>query len=62
LKPYTDEHTIRVHHGKHHAAYLKNLMTALEKHPEMLENKLEDPLRNFCCVVCGLPLRCYSAG
>lgn len=50
LEPYIDEHTMHVHHDKHHAAYLNNLMTALEKHPELLESQPEDLLRHLDAV------------
>ncbi|MEK7129739.1 MAG: superoxide dismutase [Patescibacteria group bacterium] len=29
LEPYIDERTMQIHHGKHHAAYVKNLNDAL---------------------------------
>src|ERR687893_149784 len=34
LEPYIDERTMRLHHEKHHGAYVANLNAALEKHPE----------------------------
>jgi Fe-Mn family superoxide dismutase len=34
LEPHIDEQTMRIHHDKHHAAYVNNLNAALEKHPE----------------------------
>lgn len=42
LEPYIDEQTMRLHHDKHHAAYIKNLNAALEKHPELSKWSLED--------------------
>ena len=35
LEPHIDEQTMRIHHDKHHAAYVTNLNAALEKHPEL---------------------------
>ena len=35
LEPYVDEETMRLHHGKHHGAYVANLNGALGKHPEV---------------------------
>ena len=32
LEPHIDEQTMRIHHDKHHAAYVNNLNAALEKH------------------------------
>ena len=34
LEPYIDEQTMRIHHGKHHQAYVTNVNAALEKHPQ----------------------------
>lgn len=34
LEPHIDAETMRIHHGKHHQAYVTNLNAALEKHPE----------------------------
>ena len=38
LEPYIDEQTMRIHHTKHHQAYIDKLNAALEKYPE-LQNK-----------------------
>jgi superoxide dismutase, Fe-Mn family len=38
LEPTIDSQTMHLHHDAHHAAYVKNLNAALEKHPE-LQNK-----------------------
>lgn len=37
LEPYIDEETMKLHHDKHHNAYLTNLNAAVEKHPELFE-------------------------
>lgn len=41
LEPYIDEETMRLHHDKHHAAYVNNLNAALEKHPEWFDKTIE---------------------
>jgi Fe-Mn family superoxide dismutase len=41
LEPHVDARTMEIHHGKHHAAYVNNLNTALEKHPELQGKSLE---------------------
>ena len=46
LEPYIDAMTMEIHHDKHHAAYVKNLNTALEKHPDLSGHSLEDLVRN----------------
>lgn len=37
LEPHIDTRTMAVHHDKHHAAYVKNLNTALESYPDLQE-------------------------
>ncbi len=44
LEPYIDKETILVHHGKHHAAYVKNLNDLL---PEKNDSDLIDILQNL---------------
>jgi len=44
LEPYIDEQTMRIHHGKHHAAYITNVNKALEPHPELAARTVEDLL------------------
>ena len=34
LEPHIDEQTMRIHHDKHHQAYVNNLNAALEKAPD----------------------------
>ena len=47
LEPHIDEQTMRIHHDKHHAAYVNTLNTALEKHPELQKKSVEDLLRGI---------------
>lgn len=35
LEPFIDGRTMEIHHGKHHAAYINNLNTALEQAPAL---------------------------
>src|SRR6202000_2942207 len=35
LEPTIDEATMKLHHDKHHQAYVTNLNGAVEKHPEL---------------------------
>ena len=37
LEPHIDAHTMMLHHDKHHATYVENLNSALEKNPELHE-------------------------
>jgi Fe-Mn family superoxide dismutase len=47
LEPHIDEQTMRIHHDKHHAAYVNNLNTALEKHPQLQQKGIDDLLRGI---------------
>ena len=44
LEPYIDEATMRLHHGKHHAAYVENLNKALAGHPNLAAKPIEELL------------------
>lgn len=41
LEPHIDALTVEIHYTKHHATYLKNLNTAIEKHPELFDWTLD---------------------
>jgi superoxide dismutase, Fe-Mn family len=47
LEPHIDEQTMRIHHDKHHAAYVTNLNAALEKHPQLQQKSVDDLLKNI---------------
>jgi Fe-Mn family superoxide dismutase len=42
LEPFIDALTMEIHHDRHHAAYVNNLNTALESHPELQGKPLEE--------------------
>jgi superoxide dismutase, Fe-Mn family len=44
LEPHIDEQTMRIHHDKHHGAYVTNLNAALEKHPELQQKSIDELL------------------
>ena len=44
LEPHIDAQTMQIHHGKHHQAYVNNLNSALDKHPEWHQKSLEELL------------------
>ena len=50
LEPHIDEQTMRIHHDKHHAAYVKNVNAALEKHPALQGKGLDDLVRDLASV------------
>jgi len=47
LEPFIDAETMKLHHDKHHAAYVAKLNQALEKEPSLATRPLEDLLRNL---------------
>ena len=47
LEPSIDALTVEIHYTKHHATYLKNLNAALEKHPELDRNSIEQILSDL---------------
>ncbi len=50
LEPTIDTQTMQIHHGKHHQAYVTNLNTALDKHPELHNKSLDDLVKNLNAV------------
>jgi Fe-Mn family superoxide dismutase len=48
LEPHIDAETMKIHHDKHHAAYVANLNKALAGHPDLLgKEHVSDILRNM---------------
>ena len=54
LEPHIDEQTMRIHHDKHHAAYVTNLNTALEGQDALASRRLEELLGNLGAVPEGI--------
>jgi Fe-Mn family superoxide dismutase len=50
LEPYIDEATMKLHHDKHHQAYVTNLNGAVEKHAELGAKSPEDLIKNLDAV------------
>jgi Fe-Mn family superoxide dismutase len=50
LEPHIDAQTMQIHHGKHHQAYVNNLNAALDNHPELHQQSLEELLRDISTV------------
>jgi len=42
LEPHIDEQTMRIHHDKHHAAYVTNLNAALKDNPDLTLMSVDD--------------------
>jgi Fe-Mn family superoxide dismutase len=47
LEPHIDTLTMQIHHDKHHNAYITNLNAALESHPNVASQSIEDILSNI---------------
>jgi superoxide dismutase, Fe-Mn family len=47
LEPHIDAETMKLHHDKHHQAYVTNLNAAIERHPDLAKHTAEDLLRNL---------------
>jgi len=41
LEPHIDQQTMRIHHDKHHAAYVNNLNAALESQPALQSKSID---------------------
>jgi Fe-Mn family superoxide dismutase len=50
LEPHIDEQTMRIHHDKHHGAYVNNLNAALESHADLQKKTIEQLLSNIAAV------------
>lgn len=47
LEPHIDAETMKFHHDKHHAGYVKNLNAAFAKHPQLKGKSVEELLGNL---------------
>ncbi len=50
LEPHIDEQTMRIHHDKHHAAYVNNLNAALEGHEGLASKSVEELIADLDAV------------
>ena len=50
LEPHIDEQTMRIHHDKHHAAYVAKVNAALEGHPDLASQSVDDVVANLATV------------
>ncbi len=57
LEPFIDEETMRIHHDKHHSAYIDNLNKALTNFPELHDQSIEALIAK----VSTLPDECQTA-
>ena len=50
LEPFIDTETMKIHHGKHHQAYVNNLNAALANYPELAAKSVDDLVRDLAQV------------
>ena len=50
LEPFIDEATMKLHHDKHHQAYVTNLNGAVEKHAELGQKTPEEMLKDLSSI------------
>jgi len=50
LEPHLDAQTMELHHGKHHAAYVKNLNAAVSSEPSLAGRPLESLLSDLSSI------------
>jgi superoxide dismutase, Fe-Mn family len=50
LEPFIDAETMKLHHDKHHQAYVNNVNGALEKHPQLAAKSVDDLIRDLNAV------------
>lgn len=62
LDPHIDEETMRLHHTKHHQAYVDNLNKALEEAPEYQKYTIEELLTNLDVLPASIKERVRNHG
>jgi len=62
LEPYIDEETMKIHHGKHHAAYVQNLNDALKDFPELSAKKTEELIADLEVIPEGIRTKVRNQG
>src|SRR5580692_10070988 len=50
LEPHIDAQTMNIHRTKHHQAYINNVNTALEKHPNLASKPIDQLMRELSSV------------
>ena len=50
LEPHIDARTMEIHHSKHHATYIANLNAALQGHPALADQPVEQVLKDLNAV------------
>lgn len=62
LEPFIDEKTMQIHHGKHHATYVKNLNDALAGQEAFLSMPVEELIANLSKVPDAVRMKVRNNG
>ena len=62
LEPNIDTETMKIHHDKHHAAYVNNLNTALKEHPDLQAKSPEQLIKDIDAVPEGIRMAVRNNG
>ena len=62
LEPYIDEATMRIHHDKHHAAYIQNLNDVLAGNEKFLQMPIEELVKNLAVVPEAMRMKVRNNG
>lgn len=60
--PYIDSVTMRIHYENHHRAYVNNLNTAIDKHPELKNKSLEELLSGITTIPADIRVAIRNSG
>lgn len=50
LEPHIDATTMKIHHDKHHAAYVSKLNDAVKDHPDLASKSVEELIKNLSTI------------
>jgi Fe-Mn family superoxide dismutase len=62
LEPHIDARTMEIHHSKHHATYIANLNAALQGHPALADQPVEQVLKDLNAVPEGVRMAVRNNG
>jgi len=62
LEPHFDEETMRIHHTKHHQAYVDKLNTALQNYPDLAPKNISDLMSDLNAVPEEIRLAVKNSG
>ncbi|KMT41263.1 superoxide dismutase [Melissococcus plutonius] len=62
LEPYIDTETMHLHHDKHHNTYVTKLNEAIEKHPELGNQSVEELITNMNAIPEDIRLAVHNNG